>query len=84
MKADLTRDTFDAARHFSRVLIQQGRVPLDADLNEQTSIILHYLRGLAADLIGPHGGPRANNGPATMLPVAVKENQAIPAGATVQ
>jgi len=57
MHADLTRDTFDAAKHFSRVLIQQGRVPLDADLNEQASILLHYQRRLAADLIGAHGGP---------------------------
>jgi hypothetical protein len=62
MYADLTRDTFDQTKHFSRVLIQQGRVPLDADLNEQTSILLHYQRQLAADLIGPHGGPSGNTG----------------------
>lgn len=57
MKADLTRDTFDPAKHFTRVLMQQGRVQLDADWNEQSSIVLHYLRTLATDLIGPHGGP---------------------------
>lgn len=62
MHADITRDTFDPARHFSRVLMQQGRVPLDADLNEQSSILLHYLRTLAADLIGPYAGPRNNLG----------------------
>lgn len=56
MKADLTRDTFDPGKHFTRVLMQQGRVQLDADWNEQASIVLHYLRALAADLIGPHGG----------------------------
>lgn len=56
-RGDFTRDTFDAAKRFSRVLMQQGRVQLDADWNEQTSIVLHYLRSLAADLIGPHGGP---------------------------
>jgi hypothetical protein len=39
------------------VLMQQGRVLLDADYNEQTAILLHYLRQLAADVIGPHGGP---------------------------
>ena len=59
MKGDFTRDTFDVTRHFSRVLQQQGRVQLDADANEQTAILLHYLRTLAADLIGPHGGPLA-------------------------
>ena len=57
MKGDFTRDTFDASKHFTRVLKQQGRVELDADSNEQTAILLHYLRALAADLIGPHGGP---------------------------
>ena len=57
MQGDFSRDTFDARHQFSRVLMQQGRVLLDADWNEQTSILLHYLRTLAADLIGPHGGP---------------------------
>jgi len=57
MKGDFTRDTFDPVRHFSRVLMQQGRVQLDADWNEQTSILLHYLRTLAKDILGPHAGP---------------------------
>jgi len=57
MQGDFTRDTHDPAKHFSRVLIQQGRVPLDADTNEQTAILLHYLQTLAADLIGPYAGP---------------------------
>src|SRR5690242_11297792 len=60
MKGDFTRDTFLAANHFSRVLLQQGRVQLDSDLNEQIAILLHYLQGLAADLIGMHGGPLNN------------------------
>ncbi len=57
MKGDFSRDTFNAEKHFSRVLQQQGRVQLDADTNEQTAILLHYLRTLAADLIGPYAGP---------------------------
>jgi hypothetical protein len=57
MKGDYSRDTFDPIKHFSRLLMQQGRVQLDADWNEQASIFLHYLRTLAVDLIGPHGGP---------------------------
>jgi len=36
--------------------MQQGRVQLDADWNEQASILLHYLQSLARDLIGPYGG----------------------------
>jgi len=57
MKGDFTRNTFDPAKHYSRVLSQQGRVQLDADANEQAAILLHYLQTLAADLIGPSGGP---------------------------
>jgi hypothetical protein len=59
MKNDITRDTFDTLKYFTRVLMQQGRVQLDADWNEQVSILLHYLRTLAADLIGPSAGPEA-------------------------
>ena len=62
MKADLTRNTFHTNKHFSRVLMQQGRVQLDADWNEQSAILLNSLRALAADLIGPHGGPADNLG----------------------
>ena len=61
MKGDFTRNTFDQFRHFSRVLMQQGRVQLDSDWNEQAAILLHYLQTLAADLIGPFGGPEGEN-----------------------
>ena len=57
MKGDFTRDTFDPRKDFSRVLMQQGRVQLDADWNEQTSILLYHLRTLARDVLGPHAGP---------------------------
>src|SRR5262245_6972090 len=57
MKADITRDTFDPRKRYTRVLMQQGRVQLDADMNEQASILLQFMRSLAADIIGPHGGP---------------------------
>src|SRR5215469_3508599 len=56
MKADLTRNTFSAFNHFRRVLMQQGRVQLDADWNEQAAILLHNLESLAADVIGQAGG----------------------------
>jgi hypothetical protein len=62
MKADLTRNTFDQSRHFARVLMQQGRVQLDADWNEQSAILLRYLQALATDIIGPRGGPTHNCG----------------------
>lgn len=62
MKGDFSRDSFDPVKHFSRVLQQQGRVQLDADWNEQAAILLHYLRTLAADLIGPFAGPDGSSG----------------------
>jgi hypothetical protein len=58
MYADLSRVTFRADRYYSAVLAQQGRVQLDADLNEQAAIQLGQIRALTADLIGPDGGPR--------------------------
>lgn len=68
MAGDISRDTFDPVKHFSRVLMQQGRVLLDADWNEQTAIHLHYLRTLAADLIGPAAGPARDTGFRIMSP----------------
>ncbi len=62
MKDDFTRDTFDVTKHFSRVLMQQGRVTLDADHNEQTDILLHFIRTLAADIIGPYAAPTVGGG----------------------
>ncbi len=72
-KGDFTRDSFAfdllRPRRFSRVLMQQGRVQLDADWNEQTDLLLYALRRLITDLVGPHWGtfdfvidPQGNNG----------------------
>lgn len=62
MKGDFSRDTYAPRNRFSRVLMQQGRVLVDADWNEQTAILLHYIRTLTADIIGPHGGPDGASG----------------------
>ena len=53
MQGDFSRNTFDPTKHFSRVLMQQGRVQLDADWNELNAIVFHYLRTLARDVYGP-------------------------------
>jgi len=53
MKGDFARVTFDRTRHYSQVFQQQGRVLLEADWNEQGALMLHALRTLAADLMGP-------------------------------
>lgn len=61
-RGDFTRDTFDPMKAFSRVLMQQGRVQLDADWNEQVSILLHGLRNFNCDIGGPHWGPKEGAG----------------------
>src|SRR5215213_10033858 len=62
MKGDFTRVTFRPERHYSQVLLQQGRVQLDADWNEQGAIALDYLRTVVGDIIGPHGTPSKPDG----------------------
>lgn len=61
-RSDVTRNTFDSQKHLTRVLMQQGRVQIDADWNEQVSILLHYLQTLAEDIFGSHGGPISRSG----------------------
>ncbi len=62
MKGDFSKDSFDLSKNFTRVLMQQGRVQLDADWNEQVSIFVHFLRTLTRDLLGPYAGPEHNCG----------------------
>jgi hypothetical protein len=56
MKADIGRDTFDPAKRFLRVVMQQGRVQVASDWNERDALVQQAIRTLAADLIGPWGG----------------------------
>lgn len=60
MKGDFSRMTFNPRKHFNRVLMQQGRVQLDADWNKQRDIAEHQLRTQLLDLIGPSGAPKGN------------------------
>lgn len=62
MKGDFTRDTFDPLKHFSQVLMQQGRVTLDADANEQAAIERHYARQVTRDILGPYAAPATGGG----------------------
>jgi hypothetical protein len=77
VKGDFSDLRFDPLKHFSQVLQQQGRVQLDSDTNEQTASLLYYLRVLAADLIGPHGGPSANPDSFKVTPVLDKQKQLV-------
>jgi hypothetical protein len=55
MKGDFSRSTFDPAKHYSSVCMQQGRAQLDADWNEQADILLHLIVTQLQDLLGPGG-----------------------------
>jgi Family of unknown function (DUF6519) len=57
MNGDISRVTFDPHKHYSSVFMQQGRVQIDSDFNKQAAIVLHYMRTLATDIMGPHAGP---------------------------
>ncbi|QDT90464.1 DUF6519 domain-containing protein [Gimesia algae] len=56
MHGDFSRDSYNLKNNFTRVLMQQGRLIVDADWNEQSAIVFNYLQTLAADIIGWHGG----------------------------
>ena len=57
MAGDITRSTFEAKKHYSGVRMQQGRVQMDADWNEQLDIRTHVERTTNLDVIGPCGAP---------------------------
>lgn len=57
MKADLSRNTFSSTKHFHDVRLQQGRVQLDADWNEQIDIAAHRVETETVDVVGPCGAP---------------------------
>lgn len=62
MKADLSRETFDAAARHTAVRLQQGRVLTDADFNEQGDITRWRIETLGQDLIGGSGAPAEGAG----------------------
>src|SRR5262245_34537046 len=57
MNGDFTRLTFKPDRHYSGVRLQQGRLLLDADWNEQVDILSHRAETGLLDSIGRCGGP---------------------------
>src|SRR5919197_486642 len=62
MKGDFSRLSFDPRKHFSGVRMQQGRVQLDADWNEQLDITAHRIATEITDFIGQSGAPEGNAG----------------------
>jgi len=62
MKGDFSRFTFDPKKHYASVWMQQGRVLLDSDWNEQEEIQLYRSRITNDDVIGLCGAPKHNPG----------------------
>lgn len=61
-KADITRSTFRRLRHYRSVVMQQGRVLLDAEWNEQSDIQNYLRETVSRDIIGRTGAPREDGG----------------------
>jgi hypothetical protein len=51
MKNDISKASFDELSHFVGVFHQMGRLPLDADLNEQNELVLRMLQRVAGDAL---------------------------------
>src|SRR5947199_3189741 len=62
MKGDFSRRTFDPRKRYRGVLMQQGRVQLDADWNEQLEIQQHRTETESLDVIGACGVPKGTDG----------------------
>lgn len=56
MQGDFSRWTFDPDNAYRTVNMQQGRVLLDAEWNEQAQITAHHDEARSLDLIGRNGG----------------------------
>jgi hypothetical protein len=70
MTADIARVTYDPNRPWRAVIPQQGRVTLEADINEQTTIAGETLRRQTLELVGPVAIPRPADGSAPGYMVA--------------
>lgn len=64
MGGDYSRRQFDPRKHYTSVLLQQGRVLLDSDWNEGEAIRAHLWRTFVRDVLGPSAFPRHDDGDA--------------------
>lgn len=76
MKGDFTRLTFDKKKHYRGVLMQQGRVQLDSDWNEQVQIAEYRYSTFFGDLVGQSGAPAENS-----MALSQKHSDALDLGA---
>ncbi len=68
MQGDFSRLTFDPHNHYRGIYMQQGRVQLDADWNEQAALFNYLLETHIHALLGPSAAPQSNAGFAITLP----------------
>jgi len=59
MKGDFSRISFKEQKHYSEVLLQQGRVQLDADWNEAAAVEASRDVRALQDVVGRCGSPNA-------------------------
>jgi Family of unknown function (DUF6519)/Chaperone of endosialidase len=62
MKGDFTRFTFRPEKHYTSVRMQQGRLQLDSDWNEQVDIENYLRQSQAVDTIGADNGVPTSGG----------------------
>src|SRR5579871_5830126 len=73
MGSDIARVSYDPTRKYRSVVLQQGRVLVDADWNEQQAIDHGALRADVLDIVGPAGTPNGGYGifqPGSPIPPA--------------
>ena len=68
MGSDRARVSYDRKQQYRSVVMQQGRVTLEADWNEAQQITEEQIRREALDFVGPSGTP--DNGYQIVLPAA--------------
>ena len=57
LSLDISRDSFQRSKNYSSLRQQQGRVPLDSELNEATDILAEELRRAIQEVICASGTP---------------------------
>ncbi len=62
MAGDFSRNSVNPVKHYSGVLMQQGRVQVDADWNEQLALQHHRIYTETRDVIGNCGTPKEGGG----------------------
>jgi Family of unknown function (DUF6519) len=74
MRGDFSRSTYRPTNHYSSVRLQQGRVLLDAEWNEQADLANHLDRTTTTDVVGRTGAPKPVDPAVQNFLVSVEQN----------